>query len=172
MPGRFTFHYISILMIAYISDISPHHSFTFHHVSILIWIPENFNYAVNDNTPSSILLYVPLCFHFNRVPSRLFQCFYDLYIPLCLYFNHNDILLRSAIILIFTFHYVSILIVAAFAERAIPTSFTFHYVFILIQTTSSSRCLKIIYIPLCLYFNWKQQGTTEAWESDLHSIMF
>ena len=155
MPGRFTFHYISILMIAYISDISPHHSFTFHHVSILIWIPENFNYAVNDNTPSSILLYVPLCFHFNRVPSRLFQCFYDLYIPLCLYFNRCRSL-HGSVDWNFTFHYVSILMGKLTESKNFKFDFTFHYVSIPINWPVRVFFQRtVIYIPLCFYFNLK-----------------
>ena len=195
----FTFHYVSILiekismcqcagpiyiplyfyfndrlMIAYISDISPHHSFTFHHVSILIWIPENFNYAVNDNTPSSILLYVPLCFHFNRVPSRLFQCFYDLYIPLCLYFNRTG---RYTFRLpaSFTFHYVSILISAL---QNLSTGSSLLYIPLCLYFNPEQFCrnrrYKKLYIPLCLYFNDESQhspGGTEAFTFHYVSIL-
>ena len=130
MPGRFTFHYISILMIAYISDISPHHSFTFHHVSILIWIPENFNYAVNDNTPSSILLYVP------------FVSILIVYRPSC--FNAS---------MTFTFHYVSILIGVALSTGAwieILHSIMFLFNALWLYHRKPLLCL---YILLCLYFN-------------------
>ena len=77
---------------------------------------------------------------------------------------------------LFTFHYVSILILSWSARPFVPSSFTFHYVSILIFLCHRGSCdlvaftfhyvsilIKawscwsvqpcIIYIPLCLYFN-------------------
>ena len=77
--------------------------------------------------------------------------------------------------ILFTFHYVSILIICRIRKYLRDTSiyiplclyfngkfikrillqvkFTFHYVSILIQYTSLRFLACLIYIPLCLYFN-------------------
>ena len=72
-----------------------------------------------------------------------------IYIPLCLYFNAIGVdYIRNAVII-----------------------FTFHYVSILICHVSISIIPSLIYIPLCLYFNMDLAGTIALAHGNLHSIM-
>ena len=60
----------------------------------------------------------------------------------------------NGISLNFTFHYVSILIAASLSIPFCFSGFTFHYVSILMPFRKHcSGYTKILYIPLCLYFN-------------------
>ena len=63
---------------------------------------------------------------------------------------------------LFTFHYVSILIVCPISGDNVPIIFTFHYVSILMKCSEENVCtVRMIYIPLCLYFNfYDYDGTT------------
>ena len=59
--------------------------------------------------------------------------------------KHNNV--------VFTFHYVSILMDNAQKYADLMAKFTFHYVSILMVIVDPSAAALIIYIPLCLYFN-------------------
>ena len=120
--------------------------FTFHYVSILIL-------AQNSEKTCGKFVYIPLCLYFNQYLLVRAVRGEDVYIPLCLYFNFPATSLHCSYSP-FTFHYVSILIESMFTEisdRAVvyiplclyfnpsqercPTriqAFTFHYVSILI----------------------------------------
>ena len=54
-------------------------------------------------------IYIPICFYFNTI--RFFTCIIctNIYIPICFYFNAKSFV-KSSYVLLFTFHYVSILI--------------------------------------------------------------
>ena len=58
--------------------------------------------------------------------------FLDIYIPLCLYFN-SYYCVSAYYRRVFTFHYVSILIILLIKNLNTLSTFTFHYVSILIQ---------------------------------------
>ena len=99
--------------------------FTFHYVSILIrsvyrgkdkggriYIPLclYFNYQPESGSLTFHQIYIPLCLYFNDNPEPFVIGCKSIYIPLCLYFNVESLgnPNRGGI---FTFHYVSILIV-------------------------------------------------------------
>ena len=105
-------------------------------------------------------LYIPLCFYSNRIGERY-----------------------PSLIAFFTFHYVSILIGWFPLCWSSPASFTFHCVSILIWQSLRYlskwgtftfhyfnydlhfffRSAHVIYIPLCLYFNWCGAGGYPCW---------
>ena len=115
-----------------------------------------FNGSTPSSWPPSSRLYIPLCLYFNTLLIQSFLLYYLLYIPLCLYFSEERDL-RYKVSSLFTFHYVSILILYVPGLRYSFLSFTFHYVSILMPQLRRwcHKCC-LLYIPLCLYFNEKQ----------------
>ena len=99
----------------------------------------------------------------------------QIYIPLCIYFNpeffvaappsklhlHSTMYLFQLllaglfpILLIFTFHYVSISTDYTLVYTNDKNLFTFHYVSIsTLQSSMIDNNVSLIYIPLCIYFN-------------------
>ena len=76
-----------------------------------------------------------------------------IYIPLCIYFNtlwQQTPLFSSK----FTFHYVSIS--TGLILNTTPPEFNLHSTMYLFQHISTTHMIAgaIIYIPLCIYFNW------------------
>ncbi len=77
----------------------------------------------------------------------------QIYIPLCLYFNRFNVTC-AALIMRFTFHYVSILIISIYSisysciNIYIPLCLYFNQ-----NPAEEKEFCEKIYIPLCLYFN-------------------
>ena len=98
-------------------------------------------------------IYIPICFYFNALNLIFPDLRALIYIPICFYFNHegsNDLIMKY----VFTFQYVSILIMIKEALQYIVGLFTFQYVSILIRSGLYYFSVFInIYIPICFYFN-------------------
>ena len=78
--------------------------------------------------------------------------------PVVFTFHYVSILMLTAWVLSFvsmsfTFHYVSILISPIAYKKIAAIFFTFHYVSILIRIDHEIMMDLCLYIPLCLYFN-------------------
>ena len=141
----FTFHYVSISTIVFIlleNHLVYLHSTMYLFQLILFLILS----LVGTNLHSTMylfqplldtlsspfcIIYIPLCIYFNLYLLPFLLCPTHIYIPLCIYFNNKQVR-YVPVILIFTFHYVSI-------STRLP-------LMILSSVT-------IIYIPLCIYFN-------------------
>ena len=123
----------------------------------------------------SSVIYIPLCIYFNLSPSSLgrqLNVFTFHYVSI----STLTIFLSSSLYPIFTFHYVSISTKSPITSEISPYEFTFHYVSIstcpqwlrlqpgsylhstmyLFQLFSWIIRIRfiIIYIPLCIYFNF------------------
>ena len=94
-----------------------------------------------------------------------------IYIPLCIYFNFRQRAPCSCRV-VFTFHYVSISTTCKYPARCDNLKFTFHYVSISTSIIINSTSLKIIYIPLCIYFNIRRSPAWFTAINDLHSTMY
>ena len=116
---------------------------------------------------------------FQRIHKIWKYCISNIYIPLCIYFN-KDVFSKGGEVFRFTFHYVSIstdsfghwemdCVVFTFHYVSISTAsikneggaadkFTFHYVSISTYCPCKRRTPILIYIPLCIYFNWRSLG--------------
>ena len=96
-PLRFTFHYVSILIVLLSSIMFTTAEFTFHYVSILIRI-----------YPISNAFIQIFTFHYVSI---LIDCYFArdcrplyIYIPLCLYFNPSS----PSLFIFFLFHPLSV----------------------------------------------------------------
>ena len=123
LPIPFTFQYVSILIVANRPVQACIPAFTFQYVSILI--------CVNVVTSAAIIIYIPICFYFNKYQYEEQPVTYK-----------------------FTFQYVSILIHFKYKSKSGSEKFTFQYVSILmVSLPSGLKGLLHIYIPICFYFN-------------------
>ena len=117
-------------------------SFTFHYVSISTFCFER-TYHILHHLHSTMYLF--------QLHSRSFILIsFIIYIPLCIYFN----LLEGfalGLVLVFTFHYVSISTSGKTLSAVKRLVFTFHYFNFVCQL--SHLHIFPIYIPLCIYFN-------------------
>ena len=120
----FTFHYVSISTFSHGNLYAHNVKFTFHYVSI----STRRNKAIE---MPAVFIYIPLCIYFNYTFLKWCGCF--------LIYLHSTMYLFQRASSDFTSHLV--------------ITFTFHYVSIsTIQTVFNIFC-KVIYIPLCIYFN-------------------
>ena len=87
-------------------------------------------------------IYIPICFYFNTI--RFFTCIIctNIYIPICFYFNAKSFV-KSSYVLLFTFQYVSILIVNQRHDTGSGRLFTFQYVSILIGADNKKHVARI-----------------------------
>ena len=138
----FTFHYVSISIFLTASCIARSVSFTFHYVSISINCASN--HFIGD-----VLLYIPLCFYFNRIFLSLPRTGYRLYIPLCFYFNAKMTVNPNPCPSFFTFHYVSISINSSFYLISISDT-SLHSIMFLFQSVPCFPALhRSYFITFC-----------------------
>ena len=94
-----------------------------------------------------------------------------IYIPPCIYFNFHY---RYSITpqILFTFHYVSISTgIALFISATIQYLHSTMYLFQL-ECKIEELTREVIYIPLCIYFNFSKVGSLVRINSHLHSTMY
>ena len=163
----FTFHYVSIstnskednkrLLSIYIPlciyfNLFPNKpnpfftQFTFHYVSISTFTAHFISDIVT-------CIYIPLCTYFNRRNCCINSASSRIYIPLRIYFN---LIVCDFLHLgyLFTFHYVSISTITPMVALVRPLHL--HSTMYLFQlfVLNAHIIYFIIYIPLCIYFNY------------------
>ena len=141
--------------------------FTFHHVSISTFIIDMvlrrrsylhstmylFQLAITDMSDNANKIFT---FHYVSIST-----FKAILAPLVRYSLHSTMYLfqpeatamGTFLAMIFTFHYVSISTCMACSVDRMYSSFTFHYVSISTKYIPPVIRGRIIYIPLCIYFN-------------------
>ncbi len=151
-----------------------------HLIQIYIPLCIYFNFSSRTAPCLTKHIYIPLCIYFNSkaeseaVPDCSFTFHY---VSISTYFFCSSVVschnLHSTMYLFqqlhcedtkggaykFTFHYVSISTSLGITPLGCPSLFTFHYVSI--STRKEVNMIvyyKLIYIPLCIYFNDRPQG--------------